>query len=122
MRRGSAGRAGAATPSRGPPRALAQLVLLHLAGRRLRQLAELDLARRLESRQRLAREGDQLLARERCTGAQGDEALRALAPFLIGNRDDRRLEHVGMAHERALDLDCRDVLAARDDDVLGAVA
>src|SRR5436309_12788338 len=104
MRPGSAGRAGAATPSRGPPHALAQLVLLDLAGRRLRQLAELDLARRLEARQRLAREGDQLLARQRRAGAQRDEPFRPLAPLLVRDRDDGRLEHVRMPDERALDL------------------
>src|SRR6476469_1322552 len=115
---------GAAGPrsAAAPPRPFAELVLLDLAGRRLRQLAELDLARRLEAGQRLAREGDQLLGGQLGARPQGHEALRPLAPLLVRDGDDCGLENVRVPHERALDLDRGDVLAARDDDVLGTVA
>src|SRR5439155_24295311 len=102
--------------------ALAELVLLDLPGRRLRQLAELDLARSLEARQVQARERDQLGLREGRVRPERDEGLRTLAPFLARDRDHRRLEDVRMADERLLHLDRRDVLAAGDDDVLGPVA
>jgi hypothetical protein len=51
-----------------------------------------------------------------------DERLGALAPALVGYRDNRALEHGGMAADDLLDLDRRDVLAAGDDDALAAVA
>src|SRR5262249_51952426 len=51
-----------------------------------------------------------------------DERLRALSPALVRNRDDGALEHGGGSDDRLLDLDARDVLPARDDDVLAAVA
>ena len=41
--------------------------------------------------------------------------------MLVGPGDDGGFEHGGMAVEHAFDLDGRDVLAAGDDDVLGAV-
>jgi hypothetical protein len=47
---------------------------------------------------------------------------RDFAPLLVRRGDDRGLEHRRMAGERVLDLDRRDVLAAGNDDVLGAVA
>ena len=49
------------------------------------------------------------------------EGAGRLAPFLIGPRHHRRKLHRRMPVERDLDLDARNVLAARDDDVLGAV-
>ena len=54
-------------------------------------------------------------------GLQHDEGAGRLAPFLVGPGDDGDFEHGGMLDEHALDLDGRDVLAARDDDVLAAV-
>ena len=53
---------------------------------------------------------------------QRDERDRNLAPFLVGRRDHGHFEHRGVARQRILDLDRRDVLAAGDDDVLRAVA
>ena len=50
-----------------------------------------------------------------------DEGAGRFAPFRVGPRDDRGFEHRRMAVEHVLDLDRRDVLAARDDDVLRAV-
>src|SRR3546814_17695146 len=44
-----------------------------------------------------------------------------LAPMVVGLGHHRGFEHRRVAVEHALDLDGRDVLAARDDDVLGAV-
>jgi hypothetical protein len=70
----------------------------------------------------LAAEGDQLLlAWPPPAGLELDEGARRLAPLLVGPRDHRRLQHRRVLVERVLDLDRRDVLAARDDDVLGAV-
>src|SRR5262249_31185642 len=104
------------------PRLLAQLELLDLAGRGLGQLPELDGLRALEVREPLAAEGDQLVLRDAGARPQRNEGLRHLAPALVRHRHHRALEHGGMLHERVLDLDRGDVLAAPDDDVLLAVA
>src|SRR6267378_2793409 len=69
--------------------ALAQHEFLDLAGRGLRQGAEDDMPRRLEAGHVLAAEGD-----------------------------DGGFEHGRVTVQDVLDLDRRDVLAARDDDVL----
>src|SRR6267378_5626452 len=53
--------------------------------------------------------------------AQHDEGLDGLAPLLVGHADDRDLGHRGMLEQAVLHLDGRDILAARDDDVLLAV-
>ena len=50
------------------------------------------------------------------TKAQGRSPIA-----LVGHRDHRRLHHRRVAVERLLDLERGDVLAAGDDDVLGAV-
>ena len=44
-----------------------------------------------------------------------------LLPAVVGHADHRRLEHVGVGHDLALELDRGDPLAAGLDDVLGAV-
>ena len=69
----------------------------------------------------LAAPGDQLVRRDALARLELDEGARRLAPFLVGLRHDRRQLHGGMLEERVLHLDRGDVLAARDDDVLGAV-
>jgi hypothetical protein len=51
-----------------------------------------------------------------------DERLRPLAPLLVGGRDDRDGGDRRVLADGLLDRDRRDVLAARDDDVLLAVA
>ena len=55
-------------------------------------------------------------------GLQPDVGLRHLAPLLVGDRDDRDFGDRGMIGQRLLHFDRRDILAARDDDVLHAVA
>src|SRR5438445_726333 len=55
-------------------------------------------------------------------GLGRDEGLGPLAPLVVRDRDHRALEHGRMAGDALLDLDRRDVLAARDDDVLLPVA
>src|SRR6266511_2460480 len=50
-----------------------------------------------------------------------DTRQRSLVPSRIGDADHRRLDNLGMRHELVLELDRRDPLAARLDDVLGAV-
>uniref|UniRef100_A0A804LD46 Uncharacterized protein n=2 Tax=Zea mays TaxID=4577 RepID=A0A804LD46_MAIZE len=50
-----------------------------------------------------------------------DERARRLAPVVVWPRHDRRLEDGWVAEDHRLHLDGADVLAARDDDVLGPV-
>ena len=57
-----------------------------------------------------------------CARLQRHERLRPLAPPLRGDRDHGALQHGRVALDHLFDLDRRDVLAARDDDVLLAVA
>ena len=53
-----------------------------------------------------------------CAGFQFDERARRFTPFFVRLGDDGGAEHGGMAIERFLDLDGRDILAAGNDDVL----
>ena len=55
-------------------------------------------------------------------GFSDDERLGPLAPLLVGDTDDRGVEHGVVGEQRLLHLDGRDVLPAGDDDVLGPVA
>src|SRR5512138_2580242 len=103
------------------PLLLAKDELLDLAGRRLRQVAELDRRRALEVRDVLAAELDDLRLGGLLPGLQRDERLGPLAPLVVRNRDHRALEHRRVARDALLDLDRRDVLAARDDDVFLSV-
>src|SRR5205814_7794208 len=67
-------------------------------------------------------EGDQL-PRGRVRGRlQGDERLWSLAPPVVRYPDPGALQDGGVLAECLLHLNGRDVLAARDDDVLLAVA
>src|SRR4029077_10931421 len=104
------------------PLAIAQDVLLHLARRGLRQRAELDGVGRLEAGDALPAVLDQVLRRRLRAVAQRHEGLRPLAPALVRDGDHGAFEHCRVRGERLLDLDRRDVLAARDDHVLGPVA
>ena len=65
---------------------------------------------------------DDLLRRRLLSFGERDEGLRHLAPFLVRDRNHRRLQHRGMAHHRLLHFDGADVLPAGDDDVLLPVA
>src|SRR5688572_5274804 len=104
------------------PLAVAQHELLHLAGGGLGQVTELDEGGGLEVGDVLPAELDDLLLGGGHAGLERDERLRPLAPFLVGDRDDRALQHGGVLRYRLLHLDGRDVLAARDDDVFLPVA
>src|SRR5438270_5684669 len=104
------------------PFAVAKDVLLDLPGGGLGQVAELDRLRRFEVRDAAADVVDDLLLGRARPWLQGDERLRHLPPLVVGDRDDRTLQHRRMALDSLLDLDCRDVLAAGDDDVLLSVA
>ncbi len=92
-----------------------------LALDRLGQGAEHHGARRLEARQVFAAIGDQLVRAARCALFQRDEGAGRFAPHCIGARHHGGFQHVGVAVQHAFDLDGRDVFAAGDDDVLGAV-
>ena len=64
---------------------------------------------------------DQFLGRGRCAGLKFDEGARRLAPFIVGLGDHGDHLHGGMLVESVLDLDRGNILAAGNDDVLGAV-
>src|SRR5213594_79114 len=104
------------------PLLLAQDVLLDLPGRGLWERAEGHRLRAFEVRQRRPAVRHDVGLGRRPPLLGHDERLRDLAPALVRHRDHRHLEHVGVARDRLLDLDGRDVFAARDDDVLLAVA
>ena len=53
--------------------------------------------------------------------ARHDDGVDDLAPTLVGDAEDGRLEHGGVGVEGVLDLGAVDVLAAGDDHVLGPV-
>src|ERR1700720_427212 len=117
------GRAGLVDPLRLPlPLPVAQHELLDLAGGGLRQLSELDGGRRLEVGDVLLAELDDVPLGGALVRLQRDERLGPLAPFLVRDRDHRALHDARMPGHALLDLDRRDVLAARDDDVLLPVA
>src|SRR5438067_3158742 len=104
------------------PLPVAEDELLDLAGRGLGQLAELDRLGRFEMRDPRADVLDDVLLARLLAGLQAHEGLGDLAPAIVGNRDYSALEHGRVACDRLLHLDGRDVLAARDDDVLLTVA
>ncbi len=96
-------------------------MLLDLPGRGLRDLREDHGARDLEARQQPPAVLDQLGLRRRRPGLQLHVGAGRLAPLLVGLCDDPGEGDRGVAVERLLDLDRRDVLAAGDDDVLGPI-
>src|SRR5512143_1949453 len=73
----------------GGSRAVAQDELLDLAGRGLRQLAELVALRHLVARQVLATMRVELVRGDRRARLELDERARRLAPLRVGLRDDR---------------------------------
>src|SRR5438093_423059 len=114
----SAERGAARGPSRSrlSPRALAlpQLIALDLPGHRLRKLGyELDPARVLIRSDAPLHEGLELvgeLVRGLLTVLQQNEGLGFDELVLVLRADDSALEHLGMLHERGLDLGRRDPL------------
>src|SRR5439155_16996168 len=104
------------------PFLVAQHELLDLAGRGLRQIPELDSGRRLEMRDVLLAEVDDVLLGRLLARLERDEGLGPLPPLLVRDGHDRALHHRRVLGHALLHLDGRDVLAARDDDVLLPVA
>src|SRR5205809_4119186 len=101
--------------------ALTQQEPLDLPGRSLGQDPEDDLSRRLEASEVRAAVLDDFFGGRVCPVLQLDESARDLTPLLVGRRHDSGGEHRWMAVEDVLDFYRRDVLAARDDDVLRPV-
>nr|POE88193.1 hypothetical protein CFP56_11422 [Quercus suber] len=107
-------------------RPVPQHVLPQLARARLGQLVEhLDLARHHELGDAALGLGpaDEVGAGElaAAVGLERDEGLGPLAPLRVGDGDARGLEHGRVGDEHGLERERGDVLAAGDDDVLGAV-
>ena len=99
--------------------ALAQDVLLHLAGGVQRQrVDDLDRARHLVVRHLLAAPPDDAGRIGGPTRAQHDERHTDLAQPLVGDADHRGLLNVGVAKQRVLDLGRVGVEAAHDEHVL----
>ena len=92
-----------------------------LAGARLRNFGEHDVARAFVGGEILAAPGDELLGAGARALLQLDECAWRLAPFLVGLGDHGDRLHGRMLVERVLDLDRGNVFAAGNDDVLGAV-
>ena len=113
---------GSPSPASEAGRPVAQLELLHLAGRGLGQAGEDHSLRRLEMGEIVPAIRDDLGLRRLLSRLEGDESAGRFAPFLVRPGDHGGLQHLGMAEDHALDLDGRDILAAGDDDVLRAVA
>src|SRR5262249_11741533 len=100
------------------PLLVPQHELLDLPPGGLGKIAELHRRRRLEARDVPLAELDDLDLGGGGPDLERHEGLRPLAPFLVGDGDDRALEDRGMPRHRLLHLDGGDVLTARDDDVL----
>src|SRR5262249_758302 len=101
--------------------ALAQQVLLDLAGRGLRNLLEPHLVRDLGAGEQCPAMRNQLLRRRARAGLQLDVGERRLAPLGVGTSDYGTDSDAGVAIERILDLERAHILAAADDHILAAV-
>ena len=97
---------------------VAQLELLHLAGRCLGQVGENDGSRRLEMGEIVPAMADDLLGRRGFARLEGDEGAGGFAPLFVRAGDHGGFEHLRMAEDHAFDLDGRNILAAGNDDVL----
>src|SRR5271166_3598171 len=102
-------------------RPFAQGEFLHLAGRSLRDLGEHDGARAFVAREPRPAPFDQFLGGRLVAGLHLDEGAGRLAPFLVRPSHHGGELHARMLVQRVLDLNRRNVLPARDDDVLGPV-
>src|SRR3954447_5683630 len=101
---------------------LAQCGLAELADSRLRDLRqELESVGKPPLREVRCEELAQVLGGRRRALAQHDARERALRPLLVGYRDDGRLGDRRVRHDRVLEFDRRDPLAARLDHVFRAV-
>src|SRR5438094_2831632 len=104
------------------PLLVAQHELLDLPRGGLGQVAELDPGRALEVGDVLAAELDDLGLAGGLARLERHEGLGALPPLGVGHRHHRALHDRRVLGHRLLHLDGRDVLPARDDDVLLPVA
>ena len=101
---------------------LAQFRLEQLASRGMRESVDKhDVVRQLPLRQFLRQELEERRLGRLPSLAGMDDQQRALLPDRMLDRDDRSLEHVRMGHGEVLDLDRRNPLAARLDDVFQPV-
>src|SRR5262245_66444255 len=101
------------------PVALAQLLLQYFTGAALgERFKELDRLRDLETGQNGAAIINELFFGHRLPLLEYDERFRNLAPAVIGHGNDRALQDQRVRIDGLLDLDRRNILAARDDDVL----
>src|SRR5215216_496462 len=103
------------------PLLIAKNELLDLARRGLGELGELDGLGGLETSDMLFAEIYDLLFGRLLPLLEHDECLRALAPLLVRDGDDRGLHDGRVARHGLLHLDGRDVLPTGDDDVLVSV-
>src|SRR5580692_4033970 len=104
------------------PKGIAQMAAQDLAGGVARQgFDEVDRLRRLEARDALAGEADDIRRRRLLAGLHHHDGLDRLAPFVVGHADHGDFGDIGVIADRAFDLGGIDVLAARDDHVLDAV-
>src|SRR5438105_15367147 len=76
---------------------------------------------RLEVRETVPRERDELGFRGTRARLQHHVGVGRLSPLLVRQADDRRLLYRGVAQQDPLDLQARDVLAAADDHVLDPI-
>ena len=102
---------------------LAELIFQNLARRVARQrLHDLEALRQLVVGNGRFGEGVELLERQRSAGFERRDRDDPLAPLVVRLTDQADFGDRRMAHELALDLGRIDVLAARDDHVLDAIA
>src|SRR5262245_61617946 len=99
-----------------------QHLLVELADARLRHLDDEGPAlRKPPARDPLGQEALQRVDRGRGAGAQHDAGERPLLPAFVRHPHDRRFDDVRVCHDRILELDRRDPLAARLDHILRPV-
>src|SRR5947209_10431828 len=107
---------------RGRDEALAQVCLLELARCGSGDLVdELEALRKLPFRELLAEVLAELVRTRFLPLAQDDHRQWPLSPLLVWHRDHRRLGDRRMSHQEILHVHRGDPLAARLDEVLGAI-
>src|SRR5688572_13031758 len=101
---------------------LAQPRLQHLAGRALGNFAHESVGVRQAEFCELRREVPvELVLRGALSRLQHDDRQRPLAPLRVGHRNHRGLRDLGVPHQRVLEVERADPLAARLHEVLDAV-
>src|SRR5262245_16577201 len=81
-------------------------------------VAQHDLLRRAEGRHHRAAIVQDIVGADAGARPEHDVAHDLLAPDAVGHTDGGDLDHVGLLHEEAVDLERRDVDAAADDQLL----